>query len=253
MKTTDFSKVAQVYDRNPFRFEKLEMDMDVRNFINNHPKSTYKLLDLACGTGIYLQHQLSSFKNYNMDWYGLDASQDMLDKAKEKLEDVVFNHGRAENMPYEDETFDIITNYYAFHHFTEKEKVLDDIHRVLKKNGVYKLHNINIYGMKNWWLYHYFPAALLEDYKRFWTHEVIFRELSLRGFEVKTECIYQMEHIKAADYIGHIENRDISVLTLIADEEYNQGFNRMKYDLKRNPEHKILNDFSEMVCIAEKK
>ncbi|SDZ84849.1 Ubiquinone/menaquinone biosynthesis C-methylase UbiE [Thalassobacillus cyri] len=253
MKVTDYSEVAKVYDRNQFRFEEVAADSDLKNFITHNPKSKYNFLDLACGTGIYLHHQIESFKDFNIHWYGLDASQDMLNKAKEKVDHVSFKHARAESMPYEDGTFDIITNNYAFHHFTQKEKALDEINRVLKRDGIYKLHNIDIYGMKKWWVYHYFPSALLEDYKRFWEHEVIFRELSQRGFEVRIDCKYHMEDVKVADYIGHVENRDISVLTLIDDAEYEHGLYRMNQDLGRDPDTMVTNDFSELICMAQKK
>ncbi|SFJ30175.1 Ubiquinone/menaquinone biosynthesis C-methylase UbiE [Halobacillus dabanensis] len=253
MKVTDYSQIAEVYDRNQFRLEEVKVDTDLENYIQNNPKSSYSFLDLACGTGIYLDHQYHSFKGFNIDWHGLDASQAMLKEAEDKVENVAFEKGLAESMPYEDESFNVITNNYAFHHFVGKEKVLDEIHRVLKRDGVYKLHNIDIYGMKNWWIYHYFPSALLEDYKRFWRKEVIFRELSQRGFDVRIDCTYQMENIKIADYLGHVENRDISVLTLIDDEEYNQGLYWMKQDLERSPEKKVTNDFSELICIARKK
>ncbi|MFG6116160.1 class I SAM-dependent methyltransferase [Halobacillus sp. MO56] len=252
MKVTDYSKVAKVYDSNQFRFEEVKVDTDLESYIQNNPNSSYNFLDLACGTGIYLNHQYHSFKEFNINWHGLDASQAMLNKAKDKVENVALQTGFAESMPYEDEYFDVVTNNYAFHHFVGKEKGLDEIHRVLKGDGIYKLHNINIYGMKNWWVYHYFPSALLEDYKRFWSKEVIFRELSQRGFNVRIDCKYQMENIKIADYLGLVENRDISVLTLIDDEEYNQGLYRMKQDLEESPDKKVTNDFSELICIAKK-
>ncbi|TGB03558.1 class I SAM-dependent methyltransferase [Halobacillus salinus] len=253
MKVTDYSKVAEVYDSNPFRFEEIKVDTDLEKYIQNNRKSSYHFLDLACGTGIYLSHQYNSFKESNINWHGLDASQEMLTKAKDKVEDVTLEKGFAESLPYEDGGFDVITNNYAFHHFEGKEKALDEIHRVLKRGGMLKLHNIDIYGMKNWWVYHYFPSALVEDYKRFWSKEVLFSELSRRGFDVRMDCSYQMEKIKVADYIELAENRDISVLTLIDDVEYNRGLYRMKQDLEESPERKVTNDFSELICIARKK
>ncbi|MFD2924050.1 class I SAM-dependent methyltransferase [Halobacillus naozhouensis] len=252
MKITDYTEVANVYDENRYRFEEVQTDTELENFIKQNPRSSYNVLDLACGTGIYLHYQATNFNDVQIQWHGLDASMDMLHKAKERLKGVSLEHGLAEEMPYEEESMNFILNNYAFHHFTEKEQVLDEIQRVLKKEGVYKLHNIDIHGMKNWWIYHYFPSAYREDLKRFWTKELIFAELDRRGFNVKIDCNYQMKKVKVADYLDHVKNRDISVLTLLDDKEYAEGLDRIIYDLNRNSDKEIINDFSELICVAQK-
>lgn len=61
-----------------------------------------------------------------------------------------------------------------------------------------------------------------------------------------------MENIYVQDYIDHAENKDISVLTLITDEEYEEGLEKMRYDIKKYPAKAIVNDFAEMFCIAKK-
>lgn len=61
-----------------------------------------------------------------------------------------------------------------------------------------------------------------------------------------------MVNIRVNDYIDYAANRDISVLTLINDKEYEEGLERMKFDVKRNPDKTIANDFAELFCIAKK-
>lgn len=61
-----------------------------------------------------------------------------------------------------------------------------------------------------------------------------------------------MENIRVMDYLSYAENRDISVLTLINDKDYEEGLERMRYDLKNNPAKTIVNDFAEMFYIAKK-
>lgn len=252
MKVTDYSKIANKYEKNQYRLDEVQFDKDLKEYINNNPKSMYKVLDLGCGTGIYLNNQIKYFGNVNIDWHGLDASEDMVKKAKEKLENISLTHELAEDMLYEDEKFDYISNNYAFHHFTNKGLALDEVYRVLKENGVYKMHNIAIHDMKKWWVYHYFPTAYYEDLKRFWEKEVIFNELSIRGFKVKMQIEYRLEKVRVSDYLGYAENRDISTLTLIDDQEYQDGLEKMRYDVKNNPDKTILNDFAEMFCISRK-
>lgn len=116
-------------------------------------------------------------------------------------------------MPYITETFDFISNNYAFHHYSDKGQALNEIYRVLTKGGIYKLHNIAIHNMPKWWVYHYFPTAYFEDLKRYWQKEVIFSELNSRGLEVSLKVEYSMENIRVMDCLGYAENRDISVLT----------------------------------------
>ncbi|GGF15057.1 hypothetical protein GCM10010954_12050 [Halobacillus andaensis] len=254
MKQTDFSKIADVYDNNSFRHEEMEVDNTLKTYVKDQTNAApLHVLDLACGTGIYLNHQKSYFHNQPIEWYGADASDKMLHKAKEKLQDVSLTQALTENLPYEDETFHYICTNYAFHHFTNKDAALHEVKRVLKKGGVFKIHNINMYMMKKWWVYHYFPEAYQQDEKRFWQVEDLFNELSQRGFEVKIECTYQMENVRAADYVSYAENRDISVLTLIDDEAYERGLSRIKEDVFLNPEKQITNDFAEIFCITQKR
>jgi len=251
MKTTDYSKIASKYDKNEYR-HKVEGDNVLKDYIGQHLKSQYNILDLACGTGIYLYNQMKYFSDKNINWHGFDKSEDMLTVAKDKVSNVLFTKGLAEEMPYEAEYFDYIVNNYAFQHFTQKSEALDEITRVLKKDGIFKMHNIAIHEMKNWWIYKYFPSAYFEDLKRFWQKEVIFNELSNRGFKVEIYIDYKMQAMEVSNLLGYAENRDISILTLIEDKEYIKGIEKMKSEINKEPEASLVCDFAEMFCIAKK-
>ncbi|MGP4042068.1 class I SAM-dependent methyltransferase [Gracilibacillus sp. D59] len=253
MKTTNYSKIAEKYDKNQYRVKEISIDYDLKEYMDNNRKTEYHVLDLSCGTGLYLEKQSNYFEGqHNIKWNGLDLSDQMLSKANEKVENVELVRADVVDMPYESETFDFISNNYAFHHYTDKGTALNEISRVLKEGGIYKLHNIAILDMPKWWLYHYFPSAFYEDLKRYWNKEVIFNELIARGYEVDLKIVYKMENIKVMDYIVYAENRDISVLNLISEEDYKKGLERMRFDIKTNPEKTIVNDFAEMFCIAKK-
>lgn len=70
----------------------------------------------------------------------VDATPAMLnigreEAAKCKLSNISFVEGLAEELPFPDETFDIVMTRLSFHHFTEMERPFSEMNRVLKKNG----------------------------------------------------------------------------------------------------------------------
>lgn len=252
MKKTNYSTIADRYDNNKYRHD-IKIDFDLESYINDCNTNKLNILDLACGTGIYLYKQQEYFKGDNIQWYGLDACQEMLDKAELKMKNVKFTKALAEKLPYENQTFDFIINNYAFHHFESKEKVLNEVSRVTKNNGIFKMRNISMYDMPKWWIYSFFPTAYNEDLKRFWQKELIFSELSNRGFEVQLHIEYKMIETKLSSLIEHVKNRDISTLAILDDKEYMRGLELIEYSLKKDPEISIVSDFADMICIARKK
>lgn len=70
---------------------------------------------------------------------GIDISKAMVELANEKLEDIVlerteFKVGDAENIPFSDNTFDVVISE-SVTAFTDRRKALSEYQRVLKKDG----------------------------------------------------------------------------------------------------------------------
>lgn len=62
----------------------------------------------------------------------------------EGIENVRFEEGNAVNLPFEDESFDAVTSNYVYHNITgkNKQKLLLETFRVLKKGGVFVIHDL---------------------------------------------------------------------------------------------------------------
>lgn len=249
---TNYSDIATRYDDNKYRHA-LDIDIDLKRYIEIYNNKELNILDLACGTGIFLSKHMDYFPDNNLKWYGIDACEEMLDIASTKIDDSLLKKGLAEDLPYDNQKFDFIANNYAFHHFEHKENTLDEIYRVTKYDGVFKMKNISMFDMKKWWIYSIFPTAYEIDLDRFWKKEDIFNELSKRGFEVEIYINYKMIESKLCDFVEHVRNRDISILTLLDDEEYLKGLQMMQSKIKHDPNTTIVNDFAELICIAKKK
>src|SRR5699024_5446757 len=106
MKLTDYSNIAERYDKNPYRVREIRLDHDLKEYIDNNRKSSYQVLDLSCGTGLYLERQINYFEGQNIWWNGLDLSEEMLSKANEKVKNANLAKADVVEMPYESETFD---------------------------------------------------------------------------------------------------------------------------------------------------
>lgn len=96
-------------------------------------KPGHKVLDVACGTGLVAVEAmkiLGTAENITC----LDPSEGMLAVARTKLP-ATFVQGRAEQMPFADESFDFLTMGYALRHVTSLEATFREYHRVLRRGG----------------------------------------------------------------------------------------------------------------------
>ncbi len=93
-------------------------------------------LDIATGTGEFaraLAPQVASV-------IGIDATDAMMEQGKKFIDqagirNVTFQRGVVQDIPFEDETFDIVSSRYAFHHFAEPKSVISEMVRVCKTGG----------------------------------------------------------------------------------------------------------------------
>ncbi len=96
-------------------------------------------LDLACGTGTLTRAIKAAVPNGAVR--GIDGDKDMLARAQEKAVtadlEIDYDHGLAQQLPYADATFDVVTSSLFFHHLTTEGKraAFREIHRVLKPPG----------------------------------------------------------------------------------------------------------------------
>ena len=90
---------------------------------------TPRILDVGCGTGANLM-MLSEFG----DAEGVDISEDALSFCHERgLKNV--RHGAAEKLPYDDETFDLVTALDVVEHLDDDVAGLSEMRRVLRPGG----------------------------------------------------------------------------------------------------------------------
>lgn len=131
-----FNKTAKNYSNTrDGEFVKPMYEEIINRIMSKNPE---KILDLGCGTGYVLSEikKIYKLKNKNLDMYGLDISEEMIKIANENLKgEANLKVGDSEYIPWEDNTFDLVVCNASFHHFSNPEKTLLEIKRVLNSNG----------------------------------------------------------------------------------------------------------------------
>jgi len=104
------------------------------------PQKHWRVLDVATGGG----HVAYAFAPHVARVWATDITQEMLDQAKAEaakrgFADVRITYAKAEALPFEDESFDLVTCRIAPHHFDSIPQFLSEVHRVLKVGGLLAL------------------------------------------------------------------------------------------------------------------
>lgn len=109
---------------------------------NINKNSDLRILDCGCGTGRTLKFLRATFPDVSL--YGVDLSSAYLRKANQLLSQLPQElpqliEGNIENLPYQDNYFQGISNVFLFHELPNpvRQKVIDESFRVLQSQGVF--------------------------------------------------------------------------------------------------------------------
>ena len=93
-----------------------------------------KVLDIASGEG----YGSNLIAKYAQEVVGVDISQDAIDHAQKKYssKNLCFQVGSVLNIPFEPEVFDVVVSFETIEHISDHRKMISEIKRVLKPDGV---------------------------------------------------------------------------------------------------------------------
>ena len=132
-----FNDIARRYDfLNHFFSFGIDYYWRSRLVKSIQPQKNHIVLDVATGTGDVAFKLAPKTEKVT----GIDIASNMIDlankkKDKKKLLNVDFLVGDAENLPFEDSTFDVITISYGYRNISDQPKALKEFNRILKKEG----------------------------------------------------------------------------------------------------------------------
>lgn len=104
------------------------------------PQKDWRVLDVATGGG----HVAYTFAPHVARVWATDVTQEMLDLVKAEadkrgLANIRTAYAKAEALPFEDATFDLVTCRIAPHHFDSIPAFLAEVRRVLKPGGTFAI------------------------------------------------------------------------------------------------------------------
>lgn len=128
---------AEAAWRNPW------ISSRIHEFFSYRSKNI-RILDVGCGAG-FLSNYLAK---ENFDVTAIDLSESSLEVARNRdtTKKVRYLLADAYDLPFEAETFDIVTSTDFLEHVSEPRRVITEVSRVLKPNGFFFFHTFN----KNW-------------------------------------------------------------------------------------------------------
>jgi demethylmenaquinone methyltransferase/2-methoxy-6-polyprenyl-1,4-benzoquinol methylase len=171
-------------------------------------KALSQITDVACGTGDLLLYWRDRAEKQGVTvehYVGIDPSQGMLEVARDKVDFATFIEGKAQNLPVNDESTEIISIAYGIRNVVERVEALEAFYRALKPGGMVvileftKQEKRSFIGMitdfymkrilptigglvsQNYAAYKYLPDSIEE----FLTTEMLENELKRVGFEVQ--------------------------------------------------------------------
>ena len=227
MQPVDYDLVAPAYDK---RYERNRYDgvrAVLQRFIGE--PGCAGAAEVGCGTG----HWLAELRGRVRMAAGLDLSMEMLQRARTRAPFAGVVRGRAERLPWLPGSFDRLFCINAMHHFDDADAFMIEARRVVRAGGALLIIGLDPHtGLDEWWIYDYFPTALVADRARYLSTATIRERLKAVGFvEAVTEVA---QHIPAAIPFavaverGFVDRRATSQLMVIGDAEYEEGCQRLK-------------------------
>jgi SAM-dependent methyltransferase len=91
-----------------------------------------RLLDIGCGAGLALRVAAAQGANVT----GIDAAQNLVAIAREKLPGADIRVGELEELPFADRAFDVVTGFNSFQYAADRVHALSEAKRVARPGGL---------------------------------------------------------------------------------------------------------------------
>jgi SAM-dependent methyltransferase len=238
----DYDSVAADYSSRYQRNDYSGVAKAVTEFLASGPAVDRRLaLEVGCGTGVWLQLA----REFSHPIVGIDPSSKMLHLAQRTARAVFLVRAQAESLPFQSQTFDHLFCVNALHHFSDPGAFFMEAGRLVRPGGAFLTIGLDPHtGRDRWWIYEYFPEALIVDRQRYLPTQTIRGMMAAAGFgRCETREVQHVPRelrLSEADSGGFLARTSTSQLMVISDEDYQAGLARIHTAAGSSPGELVL-------------
>lgn len=166
----------------------------LRDFLKNNSlnPSFFSVLELGCSRGIMTHFFAKYFKRIVA--VDIDAKAIEMAGSSNKDKNVLFQLSDALDLPFQDESFDLVICNHVYEHVPSVQKMIREVYRVLKKEGICYFSGPNKYTLVE---PHYglpflswFPKSLVNYYLKLF-HKGSFYYETLLSYDKLRELVFR--------------------------------------------------------------
>ncbi len=233
MKKVDYDEISKVYD------DVRDGDVILINrFLDELPdQSMLNILDIGCGTGNYIDIFQRITQVNGIRFFGIDPSDGMLNKARQKNDRIVFQLGTAECVPAEDNFFDFVYMTDVIHHVSDIGKMFAEIYRVLRPLGKACIVTQSHRQIDKRPIVLFFPGTARVDKDRYPNIEEIIESAEQNHLNcLKQEILLEDKEVNlASEFLELVRKKGYSMLHLLTENEYQSGLRVLEIALQNGP------------------
>lgn len=238
MKKINYNSIAQTFDARYNTSSMEGVSKYLKSLIDENVNK--QVTEIGCGTGYWLEKLAQSGKLF----IGLDYSDNMLKKARERGVNANLIKGTAAQLPFKNNSLDFLFTVNAIHLFSPPEKFILEASSSIKTGGIISVILSDIRDENyRWYVYDFFSGTFDFDYNRIPDRASLMKCMAKYGFRnISSTTVETSKTIYAGKTVFNdpfLKKNTTSTLAAIGEKEYQRGIAKIEAAIKRRDDYQF--------------